>query len=85
LKDAVYARIGDTVIICVHRYVSGQGATGEFEVVGLAAVELIDAKLTGPVESRYIRAKIVSEVVGGVIVDPGGPPNVTISLGRLAR
>jgi hypothetical protein len=85
IKDDVAARIGDVVVITVHSYLGGQGGTTQYRVTGLVAVRIIDAKLTGPLEDRFIQAEIVRDAVGSGIPDPGVPPNPSVFLPRLAR
>ena len=69
LSGAVEQRIGDTVIVCVHDQVQGQGANTTYRVVAFLAVTLTECSFTG--QDKYIRG-VVSEMFSVPFAETGG-------------
>ena len=69
LDGAVQQRIGDTVIVCVHNQVDGQGSNTTFRVIGFLAVTITECQMTG--EDKHIRG-IVSEMFSVPFAETGG-------------
>jgi hypothetical protein len=75
--------VEEPVFLPVHDRVEFQGDTALFNVVGVLAVKIKSVKLTGALNSRYIRAEIISFTSSVLVTHPGASENNSVAKPRL--
>ncbi len=75
--------IGEEVFLPVHNRVDYQGSNAIYNVISILAVKVLDVKLTGNMDKRYIKVKIINYASSVLVVDPNAPENNSVSKPRL--
>ena len=75
--------IDDVVFLPVHNRVDYQGSNAVFNVVGILAVKVLKVKLTGTLNSRYIRVQIIYFASSALVVNSAAPINNSLAKPRL--
>ncbi|MBI4358325.1 MAG: hypothetical protein HY584_03415 [Candidatus Omnitrophica bacterium] len=83
LLSSFQAIIGEEVFLPVHNWVLYPGSNAIFNVVSLLAVKVLDVKLNGNVDKRYIKVKLVNFYSSVLAVDPNAPENNSVAKPRL--
>ena len=84
IKNAVQARIGDTIVVLVYDNVAEAGSNAIFRVRTFCAIEVTDAKLAGQ-RNSYIGGIVRTLQSAAVRTSPGGVINSSLSTVRLVQ
>ena len=74
---------GEEVFLPVHNWVINEGDNAIFNVISLLAVKVKNVKLTGSINSRYIRVELIDFASSVLAVDPSASENNSVSKPRL--
>jgi len=70
-KDALEAIVGQPRAVPLFSEVSGNGNNAEYTIVGFAGIRIMDVKLTGSMDSKYVIAQ-PAYVVDDAVITRGG-------------
>ncbi len=82
-KDALEEIIGQPRAVPLFSEVSGNGNNAEYTIVGFAGIRIMDVKLTGSMDSKYVIAQPAYVVDDAVITEPGATSSYLVC--RAAR
>jgi len=83
LISSFKAILGEEVFLPVHNWVHYEGSNAIFNVISILAVKVLDVKLNGNMDQRYIKVKIINYASSILVVDPKAPENNSVSKPRL--
>ena len=83
LLNSFQVILNEEVFLPVHNGVVGEGDNAIFNVISLLAVKILDVKLNGNQNQRYIRVEIINFASSVLAVDPNAPENNSVAKPRL--
>lgn len=75
--------VGEEVFLPVHNWVKYEGSNAIFNVISILAVKVLDVKLVGNIDKRYVKVKLINYASSVLVVDPKAPENSSVSKPRL--